>query len=282
MYLDFYGLRQKPFSLQPDPEFLFFSKRHRSAMEAMQYSTLNCAPIVVITGDIGAGKTTLIRHFFNNLEQDTTVGLISHTHENFGSLMKLVLSSFNFPYSGLDLIECYDLFVEFLLSEYSKGRKVVLIVDEAQNLNTTLLEELRLLTNINSEKDQLLQVILVGQPQLEKKLKRQELVQFAQRISLHYHLSPLLLAEVQNYIRHRLRIAGGMLTTFDSEAIGTIAYHSGGIPRVINSICEMALVYGYANSLKRINKNIINDVFKDSINNQIYFEASPLEKPQPV
>lgn len=274
MYLDYYGLKQKPFTLQPDPDFLLLTKRHRFAFEAMQYSIMNSAPTVVVTGEIGTGKTTLVRHYLNNTKSDTTIGLISNTHENFSSLHKWILSCFDLDYTDLDPIQCYDKFVYYLITEYSASRRVVLIIDEAQNLSHSQLEELRLLTNINSEKDQLLQLILVGQPQLRAKLMQPEMVQFAQRISLHYHLKPLLSDEVNIYIRHRLRIAGGPISIFDTDAIGKISDYSKGVPRVINSICEMSLIYGFTNGQKKINRNIINDVISDNVNNSIYFSKS--------
>ena len=274
MYLDFYGFNQKPFALQPDPEFLFLSKRHREATDALSYSLMNAAPVVVITGEIGSGKTTLIRYFLNTLDRNTQVGLISNTHSNFTNILPWVLSAFGLDYRGRDDVECYDLFVDFLIAQYAQGKKTILIVDEAQNLDAALIEQLRLLTNINSEKDQLLQLILVGQPQLQDVLRHPDLVQFVQRISLHYHLEPLLLGEIQNYIRHRLRIAKGKISTFDASAIGLVAFHSRGIPRIINSLCDMALVYGYAGKKERIDGTVVRELLNDRVNNSILFQET--------
>lgn len=278
MYLDFYGFKQKPFALQPDPEFLFLSKRHRGAIDALSFSVLNDAPMVVITGEIGSGKTTLIRHFLDSMQKNVTVGLISNTHSDFNGMLRWVLFSYGINCSGKDDVDCYQLFLDFLLEEYAKGKKVLLIVDEAQNLSDAALEELRLLTNINSEKDQLIQLILIGQPQLQEKLKKPELEQFVQRISLHYHLEPLLLGEIQNYIRHRLRIAQGRITTFDASSMGMIAYYSRGIPRIINSLCDMSLLYGYAARKKRIDDELVKEVFADNANNSILFQNIQGEK----
>ena len=166
MYESFYGLKEKPFALTPDPQFLYFAPPHRKALTMLEYSLASEAAFCLISGEVGSGKTTLIRHLLTNIEQTTTVGLISNTSFNFGRLLQWICMSFGLEHSGKDEVALYELFTRFLIDEYAKGHKVVLIVDEAQNLGAVRLEELRVLSNINADKHLLLQTILVGQPEL--------------------------------------------------------------------------------------------------------------------
>ena len=191
MYEAFYGLREKPFSLLPDPSFLYFTRKHQLTLTMLQYGLTNQAGFTVISGGIGTGKTTMIRHLLNNMEQDTTVGLISNTHSAFGDLLQWVLLAYNLDYKDRDQVDMYRTFVDFMIREYAEKRRTILIVDEAQNMSAETLEELRMLSNVNADKDQVLQVILVGQQELRDTLRRPELVQFAQRISVDYHLTAL-------------------------------------------------------------------------------------------
>ena len=209
MYESFFHLREKPFTLLPDPGFLFLSDKHRMALTLLEYGLMNQSGFTVISGDIGTGKTTLIRHLLDNMDREHTVGLISNTHREFGELLQWILLSFDIEHKGMDKVEMYQRFIDFIIDEYAHNRRTVLIVDEAQNMAAETLEELRMLSNINADKDQALQVILVGQRELRDTLRRPDLVQFAQRISVDYHLDPLSEPEVIGYIRHRLQTAGG-------------------------------------------------------------------------
>ena len=237
MYEHFYGLREKPFSLLPDPEFLYPSHKHRMAMTLLEYGLSNQTSFSVITGGIGTGKTTLIRHLLNQIGRDITVGLITNTHRSFGDLLQWVLMAFNLEYAGKDKIALYQIFIDFLIREYARNRRTILIVDEAQNMSPETLEELRMLSNINTGKDQVLQVFLVGQPGLRDTLRRPDLEQFAQRIAVDYHLEGLNAAETREYIRHRIIIAGGDPDLFEDAACEAIYRHSGGVPRLINLLC---------------------------------------------
>jgi putative secretion ATPase (PEP-CTERM system associated) len=275
MYEKFYGLKGKPFSLLPDPEFLYPSKKHRMALTLLEYGLMNQASFSVITGDIGTGKTTLIRQLLKQMERDMVVGLITNTHPSFGELLQWILMAFNIECGSRDKVEMYKTFMDFLIQQYAANRHTVLIVDEAQNMGPQALEELRMLSNINSEKDQVLQVILVGQPGLRENLRDPRLEQFAQRISVDYNLDPLSLDETREYIRHRLSIAGGSPDIFDDAACETVFRYSGGIPRLVNLLCDTSLVYGYAEQATCIGAPLVEDVARDKQQSRIV----PLRKP---
>jgi type II secretory pathway predicted ATPase ExeA len=277
MYEAFYHLREKPFTLLPDPGFLFLSDKHRMALTLLEYGLMNQAGFTVISGDIGAGKTTLIRHLLNNMDQEHTVGLISNTHRSFGELLQWVLLAFNLEHKGMDKVEMYQRFVDFIIDEYAHNRRVVLIVDEAQNMDTETLEELRMLSNINADKDQALQVVLVGQRELRDTLQRPDLVQFAQRISVDYHLNPLSGDETVGYIRHRMEVAGGNPDTFTEAACLAVHRFSGGVPRLINLLCDTALVYGYAEQKQRIDAKLVTDVAREKQEGGIFPTMAPAE-----
>ncbi len=263
MYEAYFGMAQRPFSLTPDPAFLFMSKKHRFAFSMIEYALTGQAGFTVITGDIGSGKTTLIRHLLTRSHRGINYGVISNTHESFGSLLQWVLTAFGITSPSDDRAGMYRAFVDYLIGQFAQGKQTIVIVDEAQNLSVELLEELRLLSNIYADKDQLLQMILVGQPELLEKLRRPELVQFAQRISVNYHLSPLGYAETSGYIHHRLQIAGADPELFSEAAIKAVFHFTNGVPRLINSICDMACVYGYADGAPGVDIDTILAVIYD-------------------
>ena len=269
MYEKFYGLRNKPFSLLPDPEFLFPSKKHQMALTLLEYGLTNQASFSVITGDIGTGKTTLIRQLLNQMERDMVVGLITNTHSSFGDLLQWILMAFNLECDTRDKVGMYKTFMDFLIKQYAAGRRTILIVDEAQNMDHQTLEELRMLSNVNSEKDQVLQIILAGQPGLRDNLRDPRLEQFAQRISVDYNLTPLDATETREYIRHRLGVAGGSADLFEDEACDIVFQYSGGTPRLINLLCDTALVYGYAEQAPRIGARLMEDVVRDKQQSRI-------------
>jgi type II secretory pathway predicted ATPase ExeA len=252
VYESFYGLREKPFSIQPDPDFLYMGKRHSLAYTMLEYAIHNRAGFTVICGEIGCGKTTLIRRLLN-----------TNTHPDLADLTEWIMLAFGQPYEGLSPIARYDAFQRFLISEYSQNRRVVLIVDEAQNVNPAAMESLRMLSNINADKDQLLQVVLVGQPQLRTLLQRPELQQFAQRVAADFYISPLNSVEVGDYIDHRLKVAGRERQLFTPLATSKIARAAHGIPRSINILCDTALVYGFAAEARLIDVHLIDEVLQD-------------------
>ena len=275
MYKTFYKLSEKPFTLLPDPGFLYMSDKHRMAFSMLEYGLMNNAGFTVISGDIGAGKTTLIRHLLDNMDREHTVGLISNTHRSFGELLQWILLAFNLEHANMSKVEMYQRFVEFIIDEYAHNRSTVLIIDEAQNMSAETLEELRMLSNVNADKDQALQVILVGQHELRDTLKQPELVQFAQRISVDYHLQPLSAEETANYIQHRIRIAGGNPEIFSALACEAVHRYSNGVPRLINLLCDTALVYGYAEQLQQVSARLVTQVAKEKQSGGIFPTCTP-------
>lgn len=263
MYEEFYGLSERPFSIQPDPDFLFFGVRHSLAYAMLEYGIENRAGFSVICGEIGCGKTTLVRHLLNNIESEVIVGVVYNTHKNLDDMLKWIMLAFEQPYEGLSEVALFDTFQQFLISTYASGRRAVLIVDEAQNLSSDALESLRMLSNINADKDQLLQIILVGQPQLRDLLRKPELQQFFQRVAVDFFIPPLLANEVSKYIAHRLKVAGRELPLFTHAAIKHIGETTKGIPRSINILCDMTLVYGFSSGAETINKKLVEEVLRD-------------------
>ncbi len=263
MYEDFYGLKEKPFSIQPDPDFLFFSVRHSMAYAMLEYGIQNRAAFSVICGEIGCGKTTIVRHLLNNLDEQLTVGIVYNTHQNIDDLLGWIMLAFNQPYEGKSNLALFDDFQQFLINRYAEDKRVVLIIDEAQNLTPGALESLRMLSNINADKDQLLQIILVGQPQLRDLLRKPELEQFYQRVSVDFFIPPLQPFEVDKYIQHRLHIAGRDEKLFTPGATRLIAEASRGIPRSINILCDTCLVYGFSTGTDKLDTNIVREVIKD-------------------
>ena len=269
MYESFFGLTERPFTLRPDPSFLYLSHQHSLALSMLEFGLTGQAGFIVVTGEIGSGKTTLIRHFLKRDDRQATIGVISNTHAGFGDIMQWVFQALNIEAKSTKKTACYQAFTNYLAQQYSAGQQVVLIVDEAQNLSVPALEDLRLLSNIDIDRDHALQIILVGQPELMEKLQRPELRQFAQRISVHYHLSPLTYLESCLYIRHRLAIAGTTEEIFDTWAMAGIYYFADGVPRVMNSICDMALVYAYAAGEHVIDIDTVFSVVRDREKNGI-------------
>jgi len=262
MYQAFYGFKEKPFTLTPDPAFLYLSKQHEMALTMLNYGLQSEAGITVITGEVGAGKTTLIREILDNVESSSEVGLISNVHSSFGDLLQWVLMAFNINTDAKDKAGRYQVLMDFLISNYANNKKTILIIDEAQNMDAETLEELRLISNINADKHLVLQLILVGQPELLALMQCHELRQLAQRVSIDYKLKALGYKETVAYIKHRLVVAGGHEDIIDKYAIAAIFYHSGGIPRLINTLSDFALVFGFSEGLKQINLDIMLDVIK--------------------
>jgi len=286
MYESFFGFKDKPFSLLPDPSLFYPSQIHREALTLLEYGLYNQAGFTVITGEIGSGKTTLMRYLLERLEQDMTVGLISHTHQSLGRIMDWICAAFEIQAPRNDRVAQHQAFVDFLLAEYAKGRKTLLIIDEAQNLDRDTLEEIRLLSNVNSEHDVLLQLLLLGQPELREQLRQPGLEQFIQRISASYHLGRLNQEDSCRYIRHRLKTVGGRPDIFTPDACHAIFHYSRGIPRLINLICDTALVFAYGAGESHIDGRSI-DVFVRSDGSHLLFaidgeEIQPLPEYRPI
>jgi general secretion pathway protein A len=263
MYESYYGLREKPFGLVPDPAFLYPSRHHQFALMMLEYAVLNRASFSLLTGEVGSGKTILIRQLLTRLGPDIRAGLISNTNRHFGKLLQWVCLAFGLDFRGQDDAGLYQTFVDFLIEQYAAGKRVVLIVDEAQNLDPAMLEELRVLSNVNADQHLVLQTILVGQPELREVLRRRDLRQFAQRISTDYHLPTLTMQETKLYVRHRLSVAGGNPELIDGDAVDLAWSRSGGIPRLVNQLCDTALVYGFADQRQRVDLATMEQVVHD-------------------
>jgi len=263
MYEGFYGLQERPFALLPDPSFLYLSKGHSTALTLLRYSIMNRQGFTVVSGEVGGGKTTLINRLLDEMKSGVTVGLINFTTRSFGDMGEWIMMAYGLPYKGKGKVELYDDFVQFMIREYAAGRPVVLIVDEAQNLGIRGLEEIRMLSNVNAQKDYLLHVILVGQPELRSLLQSPQLRQLTQRVSVAFHLKRLTDEEVQQYIVHRVTLVGGRADLFDREAIRLIAAASDGIPRLINTFCDLALVYAFSEEKATVGATEVRAVLED-------------------
>lgn len=263
MYTDHFGLTNKPFNLVPDPTFLYLSPNHKKALTMLEYGLMSHAGFTVVTGEIGAGKTTLIRALLSKIEDDCVIGLINNTHESFGELMTWVLDSLEIDSTSTDNAGRYRDYINFVVEQHAQGKRVVLIVDEAQNLSVQALEELRLLSNVNIDSDIFLQLVLTGQPELIEKLNLPELKQFAQRIGVEFHLKALSYPETQNYIEYRLQIAGAKNKVFTNEACAVIYCYSEGIPRRINNLCDFAMVYAFAEDKQEIDVPLLLEMIRD-------------------
>jgi type II secretory pathway predicted ATPase ExeA len=263
MYEKFFNFKVKPFAMSPDPAFLYPSNQHENALTMLEYAIVSQAPFCLLTGEIGSGKTTLLRHFLRRIGDSISVGLISNTHRRFRSILPWALSAFSIVPADDTEIAQYEALVDYFVREYAKGHRTLLVVDEAHNLTPTILEELRLLSNVNSERDLALQVLLVGQPELRRTLDLPELVQFAQRVSVDFHLGPLNLAEARAYIHHRLKVAGGDSAIFTDETIAFVHGRTGGVPRLINQLCDMALVYAFADQKRQITVQLLQQILLD-------------------
>jgi general secretion pathway protein A len=258
MYKEFYGLKEKPFNLTPDPAYFYLSQNHKNAYAHLEYAIAENKGFVVITGEIGSGKTALIKYLLSNVGVDVNVGLINNTRPFSRHMLTLICKEFELSVNGDEAADLQEIFYGFLLDQYARRKRVILIVDEAQNLSQESLEEIRLLSNLESEKNHLLQIILAGQPGLRENLQRKGLEQFTQRVSVTYHLGRLGMKDAIKYIYYRLKKAGAMdFNIFRHEAIKAIYHYSRGIPRVINILCDTALLYGYGEGHKEIGEKLI-------------------------
>lgn len=264
IYTDFFGLSERPFSLVPDPDFLFWADAHKRAYSMLEYGIVTRSPITLITGEVGAGKTTLLHHLLRSVGEDVQIGLVSNAHGDRGELLRWVLMALNQDApAGETYVDLFGRFQAYLISEYSQGRRVILIFDEAQNLSRESLEELRMFTNINANKDELIQLVLVGQPELRDLVRQPGLRQFAQRVSSAFHLPAMDRRTVRDYIVHRLKVAGATNTIFHLSARDLISDVTGGVPRLVNQLCDLAMVYAFTKGNKSVTKLTVQQVLED-------------------
>lgn len=276
MYEDFYSLKVRPFLTVPDPEFLYWSEAHALAFTMLRYGIVSRAPITVISGDIGSGKTTLLRQLLRETPADLVVGLVSNMQVGRGHLLQWVMMALGEEPGDAPYVELFRRFQDFVIARYAEGKRVVLIFDEAQNLGVEALEELRMLSNINSDKDELLQLILVGQPQLRELLARPELTQFAQRISSDFNLTPMSAPELRAYVNHRLEVAGASWRIFPDRTCDLIHAATGGVPRLVNILCDLCLVYGFSAESKVISECLLREFLSSAQRRGIYQQFAPL------
>jgi type II secretory pathway predicted ATPase ExeA len=282
MYESFYGLKIRPFSLLPQEEFMFMSRQHRMAMNLLVYGLSNRSLFCVVSGDIGTGKTTLLRYLLKRRGHQLSVGVVTGVSGTFLELLQWILFEFGLDHAGLDKIGMQQALVEFVKREELKGRRVVLVIDEAQALTPEVLEELRLFSNINTGNAPLLQIVLVGQLGLRDTLRRPEMRQFAQRVGVDYVITPLDKEQTHAYIRHRLSLAGadpGIENLFTPEACDAIFAVSGGIPRIINLLSDMSLGYAYADQKPRIDAATVDEMPGDKAREGGWLFAPPTTQP---
>ncbi|MEM6795515.1 MAG: AAA family ATPase [Acidobacteriota bacterium] len=249
MYEEFYGLRESPFNLTPDPRFIFYSHRHREAFDHLFYGITQRKGFIQLTGEVGAGKTTLCRALLERLGEEFETALVLNPTMTSIQLLRSVLQELGLEARGNDRIKLMTRLNQHLLEQVAEGRDVVLIIDEAQDLSDTLLEQVRLLSNLETDQRKLLQIVLMGQPELRSKLEQYRLRQLRQRITVRYHLDALTRHETEFYLQHRLQIAGSSgRPTFSPWAIRSIHRYAGGVPRLINAVADKALLCGYVES----------------------------------
>jgi type II secretory pathway predicted ATPase ExeA len=265
-YMDFFGFRERPFTLVPDPDFLFWSPQHRRAYSVLEFGILSRAPITLVTGGVGCGKTTLLRELLRQFGNKVTVGLISNAQGGRGELIQWVLNSLGVAFDpNVGYVQLFQKLQDYLIDEYASGRRVVLIFDEAQNLSPESLEELRMLTNINSGKDEVIQLVLVGQPELRDMVLDPSLRQLAQRIATSFHLLPLDENAVVELIRHRLKAAGGTGEEVTEAAAQMVYRTTHGVPRLVNQLCDMALLYAWSMDNHHVDEHVVQSVLDDGV-----------------
>jgi putative secretion ATPase (PEP-CTERM system associated) len=245
-YLEHFKLEEQPFRLTPDPDFLYWSKQHARAKAYMESTIWLADGFVVITGEIGSGKTTLLQSFLAELDENVVYAVVSQTQLTPTQFLQAVLTEFGFKPFNKRKVELLDMLNMFLIEQYSNGKKVVLIVDEAQNLTHKVLEEIRLMSGIETHKEKVLRIILAGQPELKETLDSPGLKQLVQRVRLRFHIGPLDSREMREYIEHRLQVAGRDSELFEEDAYEVIHRYSGGVPRLINTLCDTALLCAFA------------------------------------
>lgn len=264
MYEEFYGLKEKPFNMTPDPEYLFLTERHKEALAHLIYGIEQRRGFIVVTGEVGTGKTTLCRALLSQFGEDTRIALVLNPMMSEEELLSTILNEFYIHIEGRSKKELLDQLDSFLIEQHSQGRNVVLVIDEAQNLPDETLEQIRIISNLETEKVKLIQIVLLGQPELNDKLSSDHLRQLEQRISVRYHLTPLTAEETEQYVLHRIEIAGGDRSIeFQTKALRLIHNYSQGIPRKINVLCDRVLLVGYSLGESEITEAIVRQAYQE-------------------
>lgn len=274
MYESFFRLNNKPFELLPDPEFFYLSPAHRKALTYLEYGIREHVGFILLTGEVGSGKTTIIKNLQKGLDKGITTAKIFNTNVTAEQLLALINADFGLSTTGRDKVTLFAELYEFLIKEFVAGRHCLLLIDEAQNLAPDCLEEVRMLSNLETENAKLLQIILVGQPELREILAANDLRQLRQRISVNCHITPLDREQAEAYILHRLERAGNrQAIAFSAEAFDNIHHHTRGIPRLINILCDFLLVAAYVDESKSVSGEIVREVVSDLRFEQTYWNA---------
>ena len=275
MYLTFYGLREKPFNATPDPKFLYLTPGHQEALAQLLYGVQERKGFIVLTGQVGTGKTTLVHALRQRLNGQTAVSFVFNSTLPFDGILEYALEDLGIARGERSRAQRLIALNNFLIERRRAGQNTVLILDEAQNLDPPTLEQVRLLSNFETPTDKLLQILLVGQPELKARLQLPELQQLKQRIGLRCHIPPLSREEAREYIRSRLRVAGaGDLRLFSDQAVTRIAVYAGGIPRLVNILCDHCLLFGFADQKRRVDRDTVEQAIK-------YLEDGIRPKPRP-
>ena len=263
MYESFFGLKEAPFNVTPDPRFVYFSRHHLEALSTLLYGIENRRGFIEISGEIGAGKTTLCRTLLKEIQGRAHSAFIFNPKLSQVELLETIVEDLGIQPKGKRRKDYFDALNRFLLQELEKGMNTVLIIDEAQNLSPKALEQIRLLSNLETTREKLLQIILVGQPELRDLLARPDLVQLRQRITIRYHLPALTREELEKYIVHRIRIAGSEEKLFTPEAVDRIYERSSGIPRLINVLADRALLGAFTKSVRIVEAAVVEEALVD-------------------
>ncbi len=258
MYEAYYGFAEKPFNLTPDPKYLYLSRRHAEAFAHLEFGRRERGGFILITGEVGTGKTTLARYFLGRLPESTATAVVLYPALTAAELLRSILEDLHVPAPGNSLKELVDALHRFLLESRPRAREVVLLIDEAQDLSAEVLEQIRLISNLETDTEKLIQIVLMGQSELQELLARRELRQLAQRVTARYHLSPLSRPETEEYVRHRLSVAGGTgKVTFTPGALGAVHRRAAGIPRLISLICDRSLLAGFVSGQRVIDAGMV-------------------------
>ena len=263
MYETFYHLKEKPFQIVPNPSYLYMSSVHENAVTYLEYGLMENVGFILLTGEVGTGKTTLVRHIMDQFEDEKDIAVIFNTNVSADELIRLILQSFDLEPDSGSKTKSIEILYQFLIQRYAQNRPVLLIIDEAQNLSDEAIEEVRMLSNLQGDDQNLIQIMLVGQPELKHRLKMPGHSAFSQRIAVNFYLSGLTDTETKSYITHRLEKAGGNPNIFTPKAVEIIYHASKGIPRTINLLCDAALVYGFGYEFETIDAPVIEQVIQD-------------------